>query len=166
MRRECLERFPRHRGLAIPSCMPGSLTRGFLWSRWRGKCSRYSRRMRNPQFYVFGKRPMPWYHYVHRREHTSRSRGSILQGSLHIWIKFPRSFRQLKLILASDNVAWWYIIQWKCPLCFMFCQNDVIDRNIFRVTGHLCREFNDDRWIPHTKASYAELGCFLWFAPE
>ena len=39
-------------------CMPGSLTTGFLWSRWRGKCCRHSWRMRNPQFYVSGKRPM------------------------------------------------------------------------------------------------------------
>ena len=36
----------------------GSLTSGFLWSRWRGKRSRHSRRMRNPQFHVSGKRPM------------------------------------------------------------------------------------------------------------
>ena len=46
MRRECQERFPRHRRLVIPTCitaravthvrwcMPGSLTRGFLWRRW------------------------------------------------------------------------------------------------------------------------------------
>ena len=42
----------------VPWCMPGSLTSGFLWSRWRlgrGKRSRHSRRMRNPQFYVSGK---------------------------------------------------------------------------------------------------------------
>ena len=39
-------------------CMPGSLTSGFLWSRWRGKRYRHSRRMRNPQFYVSGTRPM------------------------------------------------------------------------------------------------------------
>ena len=39
-------------------CMPGSLTSGFLWSRWRGKRSRHSRRMRNPQFCVSDKRPM------------------------------------------------------------------------------------------------------------
>ena len=39
-------------------CMPGSLTSGFLWSRWRGKHSRHSRRMRYPQFYVSGKRPI------------------------------------------------------------------------------------------------------------
>ena len=42
----------------VPWCMPGSLTSGFLWSRWQGKRSRYSRRMRNPYFYVSGKRPM------------------------------------------------------------------------------------------------------------
>ena len=33
--------------------------------------------------------------------------------------------------------------------------------NIFRVTGHLCGEFTGLRWIPHTKASYAELWFFL-----
>ena len=38
--------------------------------------------------------------------------------------------------------------------------------NIFRVTGHLCGEFTGPRWIPHTKASEAELRCFLWSASE
>ena len=38
--------------------------------------------------------------------------------------------------------------------------------NIFRVTGHLCGEFPGPRWIPRTKASDAELCCFLWSAPE
>ena len=42
----------------VPWCMAGSLTSGFLWSRWRGKCSRHSRRMRNPQFYGSCKRPI------------------------------------------------------------------------------------------------------------
>ena len=36
--------------------------------------------------------------------------------------------------------------------------------NIFRVTGPLCGEFTGDRWIPLTKASDAELSCFLWSA--
>ena len=45
----------------VPLCMPGSLTSGFLWSRWRGKRSRHSWRMRNPQFYVSGKKPMMKY---------------------------------------------------------------------------------------------------------
>ena len=38
--------------------------------------------------------------------------------------------------------------------------------NIFRVTGHLCGEFTSHRWIPHTKASDAELWCFLWSVSE
>ena len=37
--------------------------------------------------------------------------------------------------------------------------------NIFRVTGPLCGEFTGHRWIPSTKASDAELWCFLWSAP-
>ena len=36
--------------------------------------------------------------------------------------------------------------------------------NIFRVTGPLCGEFTGHRWIPLTKASDAELWCFLWSA--
>ena len=38
--------------------------------------------------------------------------------------------------------------------------------NIFRVTRLLRGEFTGDRWIPRTKASEAELWCFLWSAPE
>ena len=70
MRRECRERFSRHRlqrkppvsdpGMHhgtcvthVPWCVSGSLTRG-----GGEKRSRHSRCMRNPQFYVSGKRPM------------------------------------------------------------------------------------------------------------
>ena len=38
--------------------------------------------------------------------------------------------------------------------------------SIFRVTGHLYGEFTGPRWIPCTKASDAELWCFLWSASE
>ena len=38
--------------------------------------------------------------------------------------------------------------------------------DIFRITGLLCGEFTGNRWIPRTKASDAELWCFLWSAPE
>ena len=49
VRRECRERFPRHRRVSdsdmhhgtcvthVPWCMPGLLTSGFLWRRWRVK---------------------------------------------------------------------------------------------------------------------------------
>ena len=59
----------------VPWCMPESLTSGFPWSRWQGKCSRHSRRKRNPQFYVSGKRPMVWYS-------LSDILGNDLQGHL------------------------------------------------------------------------------------
>ena len=36
--------------------------------------------------------------------------------------------------------------------------------NIFRVTRHLWWESTGDRWILLTKASDAELWCFLWYA--
>ena len=38
--------------------------------------------------------------------------------------------------------------------------------NIFSVTGTLYGEFIGHRWIPSTKASYAELSCFLWSGPK
>ena len=47
--------------------------------------------------------------------------------------------------------------------CYMMTSSN---GNIFRVTGPLCGEFTGDRWIPRTKASDAELWCFLWSATE
>ena len=50
-----------HHGMCVmhvPWCMPGSLTSDFLWRRRCEKRSQHSRRMRKPQFYVSGKRPM------------------------------------------------------------------------------------------------------------
>ena len=74
-----------HHGMCVTHmswCMPGSLTSGFLWSRRWGKHSRHSRRMRNPQFYVSGKRPMARNSSHHRSKHipscitkASRPRG-------------------------------------------------------------------------------------------
>ena len=42
----------------VPWCMPGSLYSSFLWNRRRGKRFQHSPRMRNPYFYVSGKRPI------------------------------------------------------------------------------------------------------------
>ena len=38
--------------------------------------------------------------------------------------------------------------------------------NIFRITDPLWGESTGHRWIPLTKASGADLLCFLWSAPE
>ena len=62
----CVSYPDMHHGTCVTHvswCMLGSLSlnSGFLWSRWRGKRSQHSRRMRNPQFYVSGKRSMVSY---------------------------------------------------------------------------------------------------------
>ena len=43
-----------------------------------------------------------------------------------------------------------------------WCMMTSSNGNFFRVTDHLCGEFTRHRWIPRTKASDAELWCFLW----
>ena len=60
-------------------------------------------------------------------------------------------FVMVKHLAVSDNIIY-----------MMTSSNG----NIFRVTGPLCWEFTSRRWIPHTKASDAQLWCFLWSAPE
>ena len=71
MRWECRERFPRHRLQRKPLVIDPDMHHDTCVTanpRWRGKRTRHCRRMRNPQFYVSGKRPMgviiglPWYH--------------------------------------------------------------------------------------------------------
>ena len=54
-------------------------------------------------------------------------------------------------------------------LLFHLCHNYMMtssNGNIFCVTAPLCEEFTGHRWIPRTKASDAELWCFLWYEPE
>ena len=41
------------------------------------------------------------------------------------------------------------------------CHDDIIKWKLFRVTGPLCGEFTGHQWIPLTRASDAELWCFL-----
>ena len=74
---------------------------------------------------------------------------------------------------ASAKITWWCLMnciqQWEQ----MSISNTVFslimtssNGIIFRVTGPLCGEFTGPRWIPLTKASDAELWCYLWSASE
>ena len=81
-----------HHGTCVthaPWCMLGSLTSGFLWSRWREKCSRHSRRMLSPQIYVSGKRHMKkwwWCRYV----------DAIISFFMHnVWVGWLSGFTSL-----------------------------------------------------------------------
>ena len=56
--------------------------------------------------------------------------------------------------LSKQSWGWWF---------------ERLSRPLWRhrnVTGPLCGEFTGPRWIPRTKASDAELWCFLWSASE
>ena len=80
----------------------------------------------------------------------------------------------------AENVSIWWRHNGNCTSLLHFpgillaplglaLRNDMMtssNGNIFHVTGPLYGEFTGDRWIPPTKASEAELWCFLWSAPE
>ena len=78
----------------VPSCMPGSLSSGFLCSRWWGKLSLHSRHMRNPQFCVSGKRPMGMYCFFVLRL-------SMVLPGVHITI-FPEFLISAEAIVVRD----------------------------------------------------------------
>ena len=88
----------------VPWCMPGSLTSGFLWSRWRGKRSRHSQRMRNPESYVSGKRPMNFATVVLclGLDFTSVSE----QNGRHLQMTFPNTFSWMKVFYFLFILPW------------------------------------------------------------
>ena len=81
---------------------------------------------------------------------VSHWRGAGLQSALHwpLWsnVAAADSLTRSNKQDIRPEVSWW--------------RHQM--ENIFRVTGHLCGEFTDNRWIPLTKVSDAELWCFLW----
>ena len=88
---------------------------------------------------------------------------------------FKGNIRKLDLIKQTPYRTWWHsmfmhILQLGehsrsiVPRTMLNSMMTSSNGNIFRVTGHLCGEFTGPRWIPCTKASDAELWCFLWSA--
>ena len=77
----------------------------------------------------------------------------------------PVKFQNGTVIWNTNLVALRFheILWWTSCWIFMITSSNW---NIFRVTGPLCREFTGRWWIPRTKASDAELWCFLWSASE
>ena len=65
----------------------------------------------------------------------------------------------LKKFSFAGLTLWGRHVMWT-----LFAMMTSSNGNIFRVTDHLCGEFTGPRWIPRTKASDAELWCFLWSA--
>ena len=103
-----------------------------------------------------------------------------IQCCIRFWIMIYTTVYIVKAEVETWNVQnyldqaseaeHWYTSSW----ALMYISDVDIERammtssngNIFRVTDPLCGEFTGHRWIPLTKASDAELGCFLWSALE
>ena len=56
--------------------------------------------------------------------------------------------------------------QWMIKFDVSYLMMTSSNGNISRVTGLWCGEFTDHQWIHLTKASGAELWCFLWSSPK
>ena len=59
-----------------------------------------------------------------------------------------------------------WVGQYQCCTSLVDISMTSSNEYIFRFTGLLWGESTGHRWIPLTKASDAELWCFLWSAPE
>ena len=126
---------------------------------------------------------MPWHYHVNVTY--------VLRGSVYLflcdcvspytaWI--PETFAVDFALGCTSKELWTCLTLCYVLLCFStgcfahdrhvqvsICQIGVYLRsmktstngNIFRVTGLVCGEFTGHRWIPCTKASDAELWCFL-----
>ena len=84
------------------------------------------------------------------------------------WIRHWRGAEQAT---SHNQHQWWpSLLMYVCVTRIQRVKMDLMmtssNGNIFRVTGHLYGEFTGPRWIPRTKASDAELWCFLWFASK
>ena len=82
----------------------------------------------------------------------------LMNTTPKMWVPVGISFHPLvlKLGIRSGN----------SPVTSLSTMMTSSNGNIFRVAGPLCGEFTGNRWIPHTKASDAEVWCFLWSVPE
>ena len=80
--------------------------------------------------------------YNYRQKHRISQRSQTSLPDINIVDTFPKISRTIIIMMTSSN------------------------GNIFRVTGHLCGEFTGPRWLLRTKASDAELWCFLWSASK
>ena len=94
-------------------CMLGLLASCFLWSRWRRKRSRHSRRIRNLQFYVSGKRSIGGGFMINPSAPPNNSRYTWMRINHYI-----RTFRN-----ADDGYRNWprYGLRWR-PAQLVLCR--------------------------------------------
>ena len=104
---------------------------------------------------------MTWRHHI-IPEYDHRY---IMYSSIKFMYKQTKNCTPDKMF-AVGGWPWPYRIESYVYLWFKYGMMTSSNGNIFRVTGHLCGKFTGPRWISRTKASDAELWCFLWFTSE
>ena len=120
----------------VPWSMPGSLTSGFLWRRWRGKRSRHSQRMRDPQGCVFGKRPI---------------------GSIQLWrLRDVSSLPRIGVSLQSPSKN---ILSGEWSLCWLFGGN--IEVYVYAYPANTWR--NNNVFIM-SKRRFDDMMTFSWLS--
>ena len=77
---------------------------------------------------------------------------------------YPFGYENSKISVYTWESAWHMMKYVYAHYCIYIMTSS--NGNIFHVTSLQSREFTGHRWIPYTKASDAELWCFLWSAPE
>ena len=122
---------------------------------------------------------VPWGHWKYT--HDRGASGKIRSLATYFCTEFlgPKQALAPKIELKNGHCGWHTpnaTVGYSSPKIKLpgksFCSPSSLSMmtssnwNIFRVTGPLCGEFTGHRWIPRTKASDAELWCFLWSAPE
>ena len=125
-----------------------------MWKQFQDRSLLFSRRLHIMEIFWIGLRFM--LHRVCSMSMTieglktlNMTENSFLRITFCVWEVHAcdkYAFIQVKWLITTDNM--------------MTSSNG----NIFRVTGPFCGEFIGHRWIPRTKASDAELGCFIWSA--
>ena len=95
----------------------------------------------------------------------------LIPLNLELWVSIEWSFKKHKQFKSNSvcylltlYIYWSHeinISQWEAS-----CHDDVIKWKHLPRNWPFVRGIHRSRWIPHTKASDAELWCFLWSASE
>ena len=94
-----------------------------------------------------------------------RAQRSSYSANVSIWWRHRGNqiiiISEMRLKISSPNGGQFVEVEVNMLCCQWGNMMTSSNGNIFRVTGHLCGEFTGPRRIPSTKATDAELWCFL-----
>ena len=95
----------RHALRHVRAVMHAWITICFLWSRWRGKRPRRSRRKNNPRFYVSDKRPM-WYRCLNAKRPNPNCTGvTFLCLDRSVYFTWPEWLPTVVTSVRGGSVA-------------------------------------------------------------